>query len=43
LWVDAVFFGDNFPELAAYLIAALACLDVDNFAHFGNLSLFLSD
>lgn len=31
--VNAVFVGDDLPELGADLVAALACLDVDDFAH----------
>ena len=31
--VNAVFVGDDFPELGADLVAALAGLDVDDFSH----------
>jgi hypothetical protein len=31
--VDAVLIGDDFPELGADLVTALACLKVDNLAH----------
>ena len=32
-WVNAVFVGDDFPELSTDLVTALAGLDVDDFSH----------
>jgi len=33
-WVNTVLVGDNLPKLGADLVAALACLNVNDFSHF---------
>lgn len=38
--VDAVLVADDFPELGADLVAALAALDVEDFSHGGKFGFF---
>lgn len=33
IWLNAMLFGNRLNELAAYLVAALACLDVHDLTH----------
>ena len=40
-WVNAVFVGDDLPELGADLVTALATLDVNDFSHLKSCSRFI--